>query len=346
MSFDEIASQVPAVTTLQRALTLGQVAHAYLFEGPSGVGKMLAARALAEALLCDTAPGRGCGQCNACGRIRSGKHPDVRIFAPRDEGNRNLQVETVRNEIVPFAKFAPFEGRAACLIFPEADVSFPEMHQEAANALLKTLEEPRQKLTFVLLSERPERLLATIRSRCQTVRFAPLGTDALRAILTKHAIPEAQQPAAIALSQGRADRAIDLAQEGRAQELVDLALQVDDAAHSGKIAALLDLAEQLASRDDRELVLETLALFYRDVAAAAIEPERTPAAFPEQRALIHERAQRLGARAAAESVRAIFNTADTLERNANAETALDAMLLGLAYPDITHTALVVPKRKR
>jgi hypothetical protein len=71
-----------------------------------------------------------------------------------------------------------------------------------------------------------------------------------------------------------------------------------------------------------------------------------PLAFPEQRALIQERAQRLGASAAAESVRSIFNTADTIERNANPETALDAMLLGLAYPDLTHTALVVPKRKR
>jgi DNA polymerase-3 subunit delta' len=345
-AFEQIASQVPALTTLKRALETGQVAHAYLFEGPSGVGKMLAARALAEALLCDTAPNRGCGQCHACERVRQDKHPDVRIFAPRDEGNRNLQVETVRNEIVPFAKFAPFEGRAAVLIFPESDVSFPEMHPEAANALLKTLEEPRQALTFVLLSERPERLLATIRSRCQTVRFGPLPSDTLRSILTKHGIPDAQQPAAIALSQGRADRALELAQEGRAQELVELALAVDDAAHAGKIAALLDLAEQLAGRDDRELVLETLALFYRDVAAAAIDPEIAPAAFPEQRALISERAQRLGARAAAESVHSIFHVADTLERNANPETALDAMLLGLAYPDVTHTALVVPKRKR
>jgi DNA polymerase III subunit delta' len=251
VAFDEIASQVPALTTLKRALATGQVAHAYLFEGPSGVGKLLAARALAEALLCDVQPGKGCGQCSACLRVQQDKHPDVRIFKPRDEGNRNLQVETIRTEIVPFAKFAPFEGRAACLIFPEADVSFPEMHPEAANALLKTLEEPRQALTFVLLSERPERLLATIRSRCQTLRFAPLPSDTLRAILTRQGIPEAQQPAAIALSQGRADRALELAQEGRALELVELALRVDDAAHAGKIAALLELAEQLASRDDR-----------------------------------------------------------------------------------------------
>src|SRR4051812_33166373 len=164
MAFDQIASQVPALTTLKRALTTAQVAHAYLFEGPSGVGKMLAARSVAEALLCTEAPGVGCGVCNTCERVRNDKHPDVRIFAPREEGNRNLQVDTIRNEIVSFAKFAPFEGRAAVLIFPEADVSFPEMHPEAANALLKTLEEPRQALTFILLSERPERLLATIRS--------------------------------------------------------------------------------------------------------------------------------------------------------------------------------------
>ncbi len=330
MSFDEIAAQSTAIATLRRAIATGQVAHAYLFEGPGGVGKALAARALAQALLCTERAGEGCGGCTTCQRVLAGNHPDVRVFAPRDEGNRNLQVETVRNEIVPFARFAPFEGRAAVLIFPEADVSFPEMHPEAANALLKTLEEPRANLTFVLLSERPERLLATIRSRCQTIRFAPLPSETLRAILAKHGVADNLQPAAIALAQGRADRALELAAEGRANELADLALRIDDAAHGGRIAQLLDLAEELASSDERTLLLETLALFYRDVAAAAIQPEVAPAAFPEHAALIHERAQRLGATAAAERVQSIFTMVDALERNANPETALDAMLLGLA----------------
>ncbi|HKU43492.1 MAG TPA: hypothetical protein VJR89_35260, partial [Polyangiales bacterium] len=131
MSFEEISAQGPAVATLRRALSSGRVAHAYLFEGPGGVGKALAARALAQALLCEAA---GCGSCAICERVREGKHPDVRVFAPRDEGNRNLQVDVVRNEIMPFARFAPFEARAAVLIFPEADVSFPEQHPEAANA--------------------------------------------------------------------------------------------------------------------------------------------------------------------------------------------------------------------
>ncbi|HKP63315.1 MAG TPA: hypothetical protein VJV78_41550, partial [Polyangiales bacterium] len=254
------------------------------------------------------------------------------VWTPRDEGDRNLQVDVVRNDIMPFARFAPFEARAACLIFPEADVSFPEAHPEAANALLKTLEEPRANLTFVLLAERPERLLPTLRSRSQTVRFGPLPSEALRAILTKNGVAEAQQSVAIALAQGRADRALELAQNGRAEQLVDLALRVDDAAHGGRIAALLDLAEQLASSDERTLSLETLALFYRDVAAAAIDPGQAPRAFPEHAALIAERAQRLGPRDAADRVRHIFAAIENLERNANPETSLDAMLLGLAWP--------------
>jgi DNA polymerase-3 subunit delta' len=329
MSFDEISAQAPAVTTLQRALSSGRVAHAYLFEGPSGVGKALAARALAEALVCDA---NGCGTCAVCQRVREGKHPDVRVFAPRDEGNRNLPVEVVRNDIMPFTRFAPFEARAACLIFPEADVSFPEAHPEAANALLKTLEEPRANLVFVLLSERPERLLPTLRSRSQTVRFGPLPSEALRAILDKNGVAEAQQSAAIALAQGRADRALELAQAGRAEQLATLALRIDDAAHGGRIAELLDLAEQLAGSDERTLLLETLALFYRDVAAAAIDPGQPPRAFPEQASLIAERAQRLGPREAAERVQHIFAAVENIDRNANPETALDALLLGLAWP--------------
>ncbi|HKU38044.1 MAG TPA: hypothetical protein VJR89_07855, partial [Polyangiales bacterium] len=198
--------------------------------------------------------------------------------------------------------------------------------------LLKTLEEPRANLTFVLLAERPERLLPTLRSRSQTVRFGPLPSDVLRAILTRHGVPEDQQSAAVALSQGRADRALELAQEARAQQLAELALRIDDAVRGGKLGALLELAEQLASSAERTLILETLALFYRDVAACAIDPGQPPRAFPDSAALIAERAQRLGPQAAAEHVQYILTTLENLERNANAETALDAMLLGLAWP--------------
>ncbi len=170
MTFQRIMAQKGAVRVLTHAVETGRLANAYLFEGPSGVGKSMAAVALARAVLCPTRPEQGCGECDVCRRIGNGNHPDLRFFRPREDGNRNIQVETLRQDILPVAQFAPFEGEHAFLVFPEADVSFPEVHPESANALLKTLEEPKRGVTFVLTSERPERLLPTIRSRCQSVR--------------------------------------------------------------------------------------------------------------------------------------------------------------------------------
>jgi DNA polymerase-3 subunit delta' len=324
--FDQIKAQPSAVATLLRALDRDRVPHAYLFEGPSGVGKQRAAMALACAQLCPEAPKRGCGVCSVCARVREGKHPDVRVFAPRDEGHRNIPVETVRDEILPFAKFAPFEAPVAVLIFPEADVSFPVQHAEAANAMLKTLEEPRAQVTFVLMSERPERLLPTIRSRCQSVRFAPLPSEVLHEILAEHAVPEEARAAAVALSRGRADRALLLAEEGRAERLLELALRIDDAVTNKRPGAILDAADELAGSEEQDVLLDTLALFYRDVTSAALLGDEARLSFPHRSDLVGQRAKVLGASRAAARVQAIEASFEALGRNANPELTMDAML--------------------
>jgi DNA polymerase-3 subunit delta' len=328
--FRHVLAQDSAVQLLQRALARDRGAQAYLFEGPSGVGKQRTAFAFATALLCPEAKQQGTCSCLLCERIRAGKHPDVRLFCPRDEGDRNLAVDVVRNDILPFARFAPFEANAACVIFPEADVSFPVQHAEAANALLKTLEEPRQRVTFVLLSERPDRLLPTIRSRCQRVRFRPLPAAVLDTILEQHGVPPEARPAAIALSQGRADRALTLASDDQAERLLAWALRVDDAVVAARPGDLLDLAAEVAQSEQLDLLLSTLALFYRDVAQLALRDDAT-LSFPHQSAVLRQRASLLGARRAAERVAAIAETTEAMEEfNANPETAIDALLLGFA----------------
>src|SRR3954454_6855184 len=100
--FAHIAAQDSAVRILTHALEHDRVAHAYLFEGPSGVGKQRAALTLATALLCPEARRGGSCTCHTCERIRAGTHPDVRVIRPRDEGDRNLQVDYIRSEILPF----------------------------------------------------------------------------------------------------------------------------------------------------------------------------------------------------------------------------------------------------
>ncbi len=128
-----VRAQDGAVQALLRASEQGRVASAYLFDGPSGVGKELTAVSFATDVVARGNP-------QIVDRIEADAHPDVRVFRPRDEGKRNIQVDVLRNEILPLAQFAPFEARSTFFIFPEADVSFPGFQPEAANALLKTLE--------------------------------------------------------------------------------------------------------------------------------------------------------------------------------------------------------------
>jgi DNA polymerase-3 subunit delta' len=345
-SFDDVKAQPMAVRVLRGAVERGRVASAYLFDGPSGVGKERAALALAGALLCKARPGRGCDGCDACKRIAHGNHPDVRIFRPRDEGDRNLPIRTVREQVLPFAQFAPFEGPAALAIFADADVAFPEHHTEAANALLKTLEEPRPKVHFVLLASRPDRLLPTIRSRCQRVRFQRLPDRTLDELLSEAGIAQAERAAAIALAGGRADRALQMAREGTGEKLFELALRVDAVLARGGPGAVADLCEELAKAADVELGLEAMVTFYRDVAAVALGAAPETLSFRMHAATLRERAAALAARApgawepgsdtgrlaagrAAHRAEALLRVRATLARHPTLETQLAAALFDL-----------------
>jgi DNA polymerase-3 subunit delta' len=328
-TFDDVRAQPAAVRTLRAAVQRDRVASAYLFEGPDGVGKQRASLALASALLCPQSPGRGCGTCETCRRITSGNHPDVRTFLPREDGDRNLKVERIREEILPFSHFAPFEARAAVAIFPEADVSFPAHHAEAANALLKTLEEPRPRVHFVLLAARPDQLLQTIRSRCQRVRFQRLPDRTLQQILEEANVPEAEREAASALADGRADLALRFAVDGAGKRLVELALRVDQAVEEARSGLLLELGDELAKHDDRALVLDTLATFYRDVAAAAAGLDDGALRLRRDAARIRERATQLGAARAAARAEALRHAQRDLDANASAQLVIESLLLTL-----------------
>ncbi|MFK7990334.1 MAG: ATP-binding protein [Sandaracinaceae bacterium] len=319
-AFRQVEGQSAATDVLAHAVDNDRVASSYLFEGPSGVGKQRSALALAKVVLgADEATQK---------RIDGGSHPDVRVFLPREDGKRNIQVDTLRQQILPIAQFAPFEARAAFLIFPEADVSFPELPPESANALLKTLEEPRANVHFILLSERPDRLLPTIRSRCQRVRFARLSSELLRRVLSEHDVPEDAREAAIALADGRADRALVLA-EGQATALLDMALEVDEACTVGGPGTLVRVSERLVRGElPLRTVFDALIAFYRDVAAAGLGLPDDMLAFRHRAADIRARATRVNPTRASDRVAQIGQAQIALERNGNPQVVVDALLYG------------------
>ena len=219
-----LQGQERAVAQLRRSIERSRVPHAYLFSGPPGAPLADAALALAMALSCQRTPGEGCdadpdamrgAMCDACAKIASGIHPDV-VTLVREGAAQIVPIENVRNQVIARVGFPPHEGAIRVFIVEEATAMAPP----AANALLKTLEEPPSRTLFVLCTTAPDQLLPTIRSRCQRVRFAA-GT----------ALPPDADPA-------RAERVAALGAE-LARDVHDTSLPVRIAEAKGDTAPVL-----------------------------------------------------------------------------------------------------------
>jgi DNA polymerase-3 subunit delta' len=164
--WDTVRDQDRVVATLRRAIERDRVPHAYLFSGPPGSQLMDTATALAAAMNCTVSRGDGCGNCEACTKIIGGFHPDV-VTLVREGAAQIVPIESVRNQVIARIALPPHEAATRVFVVEEATSMAPP----AANALLKTLEEPPARTLFVLCTTAPEQLLPTIRSRCQRIRF-------------------------------------------------------------------------------------------------------------------------------------------------------------------------------
>jgi len=162
-TFDEVVGQETAATTLKNAINSGHVAHAYLFSGPRGVGKTSMARIMAKALNCEKGPTpEPCNKCSICKSIDTGD--DVDVIEIDGASNRGIdEIRSLRNN----ARYAPARSRNKIYIIDEVHM----LTKDAFNALLKTLEEPPDRVKFIFATTEPHKLLDTIKSRCQRFDF-------------------------------------------------------------------------------------------------------------------------------------------------------------------------------
>jgi DNA polymerase III subunit delta' len=187
MTGDRVRGHETIVKSFDSAWRRGRLGHAYLFSGPSGVGKYTFARELARALLCETPAGRlqACGKCAACALVDAGTHPDL-FLAARPEDKVEFPIELIR-ELIEHLALKPARGGRKVAIVDDAD----DLTAEAANAFLKTLEEPPPGSVLILIGgPSPERQFPTILSRCQTVGFAPLPNELVAEFLRHKGITD------------------------------------------------------------------------------------------------------------------------------------------------------------
>jgi DNA polymerase-3 subunit delta' len=319
-----IAGHEWAVGFLRRAVESGSVSHAYLFTGPPGVGKTALARALAAALLCQGEGTTPCGACRACRLVASGNHPDLHVVESERVG-ASLKIEQVR-DLQRQLVLTPVEACWRVAILRR----FEEATTSAANALLKTLEEPPSYVVLVVLAEDADQLLPTIVSRCQQVPLRPLPVAQVAQALVERWDAEPQQAELLAhLSGGRLGWAVrmledDAALQRRAQRLDDL-----DGLLTAPAVERFRYAERLAR--DPVATQETLDLWsgwWRDVLLMAAEAE-APLTNVDREDTLRDHARRFGVERSTTMIAALRSTAHRLKRNANPRLTLEVLMLDL-----------------
>lgn len=320
----EILGHKQAVKILMKAVANGRVAHAYLFAGPGGVGKETTAMSFARALLCSSpAGGDACGLCRECRQVSGGNHPDFTIIDP---AGASIKIEQIR-EVQRRAPYRPYQGGRKVFLIRQAEA----MTAEAANCILKTLEEPPGDTVFILVSARPQVLLPTILSRCQQVYFKSLtvpeiiqGLDTLKGVSGNEASLYA------ALAGGSLGIALSYAAGSLLEERAGANTLAEALRLCGPLEAM-EMAEKAAESKQKALfTLDTLSCWYRDLMVYR-ETGDTACLFNSDRAdFIITEAGWYYTSCVLEIIEEIEATKRKIEFNANTRMALEALFLRLS----------------
>lgn len=294
--WDGFAGHAEVRDAFERAIARGRLTQAYLFLGPDGVGKFEFARRLAQCILCERRTNTqldACGECNRCRPFLAGNHPDF-LIVERDPGKRELNVAKFVGERDQRGKaglcyelsIRPVAGSRKIAIINDADT----MNDEAANALLKTLEEPPDGAILFLVVSNLDALLPTIRSRCQSVRFGPLPDAEMECFATAEGLTTSPEEARLLASLAGGSRSVArrLAQPGfrelRALWLQALAQPKFDG--MGIAKRMAEAVEKLAAdtAEQRLLtnwLLQAAAEFYRSALRRLAGPQASPGTIPQ-----------------------------------------------------------------
>jgi DNA polymerase-3 subunit delta' len=323
MSFRDIIGHERQIQYLQNAMRNGRLAHAYLFVGKEGIGKKLVALNLAKALNCPRDGEDPCDKCPSCLKIDHLHHPDVHLVEPQGQWILIDQIRDLQREL----SHKPFEGKRRVCILRGSD----RMRQEAANALLKILEEPPLHTVLILLASHSDLMLPTIISRCQQISFHPLPVKrVIEVIRSRLELNDEEAHILASLANGSLGKALRIDLNLALRVRREIIGKIMDLPSYGA-ERILGLAEELASgNDDLPLLLSMIHAWYRDLLAFRVRGSLAPLINLDLLNEIQESAPKLNTPSLINRIEVIQGALWNLDRNANRQITLEAMLLDLA----------------
>ncbi|MGG1550449.1 DNA polymerase III subunit delta' [Paenibacillus ferrarius] len=265
MSFNAIPGQEAAKRLLQNGLRQDKLSHAYIFSGPVGTGRAEMAKALAKAIYCQHGVDDACGECLECRKVEHGNHPDLHVVAP--EG-ASIKIEQIRELQKEFAYRATASGTKIYVI-EHAD----KMTVQAANSLLKFLEEPTSRVVAILITENGNALLPTIQSRAQWIQFTPMPREQMLLQLLEEGLPAALAHPAVHMTAGL-QAARDLIASNWFAEMRSVVLQLAKETLTRYPTSMITVQQRIVKTelaDHIPTLFDLLILWFKDMVQLRLE---------------------------------------------------------------------------
>lgn len=305
------------------AISSGKISHCYVLSGEDGIGKMTAAKAFAQTLLCEAqSENRPCGVCHSCTQFLSGNHPDV-IF-PGHEKPTVIGVDDVREQIVGDIQIKPYKSQYKIYILDEAQ----KLSVQAQNALLKTIEEPPAYGIILLLTTNAASMLETIRSRSIILNMKPVASDEFEAFMRKNGIDEDKLPTIEKFAQGNIGKGLKLASSENFGSMIQTIMLLLKTASNMQFSELLENIEKL---EEYKLNIKDcfgfMQMWYRDILIFKATRDPNLLIFAEEYRAISKTAQMCGYDQINRILEAISTASARLDANVNFQLTLELLWL-------------------
>lgn len=260
MDFNEIIGHDRQIENLRNAIRKDNISHSYLFEGEEGLGKKKTALAFSKTLLCKEEKDHPCNICSSCVKFDSGNHPDFKLIVPNEKGTIVIgEIEKIINAV----STSPFEGKRKVFIIDDSHT----INIEAMNTLLKTLEEPPSFMNIILVTSISNKLLPTILSRCQRIRFYPVENSKIIKLLEENKSLDKDKSAFIAdFTKGSIGKSIEISDSedffNRRDEVIAI---IDNILKGDETKALASVNFFNENKGDIESILDIMLYWFRDL---------------------------------------------------------------------------------